>query len=197
MKKLLCVITTLFVLAGAAFTQESKKWYDDISAGALVRLGLFTNALEVHTRYEFQLTQSMHIDAGLNVNTAIPSLLGVLAGGASQFGNEGEISEKGGDVDSVKTSVGGLSIIPNVSFWFKDFYAFYGLGIGNSFIPYDIRLGWQPGETKKEKGVCFNMELGVTATPVVTEYIDENNKEARNEVKYPDFFITLGAMYKL
>ena len=197
MKKFLCAITALLVLASASFAQEAQKWYDNISAGGLVRLGLFTNALEVHTRYEFKLTQNMHVDAGININTAIPSLLGAIAGGASQMGNAGEVSEKGGDSESVKTSIGGTSIIPNVSFWFKDFYAFYGLGIGNSFIPYDIRIGWQPGETKKEKGVCFNMELGVTATPVVTEYIDENNKQVSNAVLCPDFFITLGAMYKL
>ena len=196
MKKTICIIMTFFVFIGATFSQDSGKWTDKLSAGGLVRLGLFTTGVEIHTRYEFPLTENIHVDAGLNVNTCMKSFLGTLLSGVNEFGTRGSVVENGGDRDSVKSEIGTFSIIPNVSLWFKDFYIFYGLGIGTAFIPYDIRIGWQPGNTKKDKGVCFNMETGITGTPWITEYEDENKEIVRKVERLPDFFISLGAMYK-
>ena len=180
MKKILCVITTFMLLTGLAFAQEGNKWTDNLSAGGLFRLGFPTSGLEIHSRYAFPLTESIHVDAGLNINLCLSWAAGV------SFG-----------ADSAAVAFGGNSIIPNASIWYKDFYLYYGFGIGSAtkahFIPYDIRLGWQPGNTKKDEGVCFNMELGLIGTPMETY---ENNQITESTI-FPGFFVALGAMYKL
>ncbi|MBR5401000.1 MAG: hypothetical protein IK102_04230 [Treponema sp.] len=175
MKKITCIITTLLILVGSIFAQEGHKWTDGLSAGGLFRLGIPTSGLEIHSRYAFPITKSIHVDAGLNINLCL-----------SWYAY-------GGDAG---VAFGGTSIIPNASVWYKDFYLHYGLGIGSAskthFVPYDIRIGWQPGSTKKENGVCFNMEMGLIATPV--EGIE--NGEVVSTTLFPGFFMTLGAMYK-
>ena len=40
------------------------------------------------------------------------------------------------------------------------------------------------------------METGITGTPWITEYEDENKEIVRKVERLPDFFISLGAMYK-
>lgn len=179
MKKILCVITTLMIFSGTIFAQEGHKWTDGLSAGGLFRLGFPTSGLEIHSRYAFPITKSIHVDAGLNLNLCLSWSAGFSAGGTS-----------GG------VAFGGTSIIPNASIWYKDFYLHYGFGIGSAkkthFVPYDIRIGWLPGNTKKDNGVCFNMEMGLIATPV--EGIE--NGEVVSTTLFPGFFMTLGAMYK-
>ena len=69
MKKILSVFVALGMISCALFAKESSnKWYDNLSAGGLVRLGIPTLGLEIHSRYEFPITESIHIDAGLNWN---------------------------------------------------------------------------------------------------------------------------------
>ena len=180
MKKILSVFVVLGMISCALFAKESSnKWYENLSAGGLLRLGFPTFGLEIHNRYEFPITESIHIDAGLNLNLCSGWGLTVSSGN-----------------DSVGVETAGLSLIPNVSFWFKDFYAYYGLGLGfateTMFIPYDVRIGWQPGSSKKEKGVLFNMELGLIGTPSLSF----ENEKITDKQLVPCIFATLGAMYK-
>ena len=180
MEKILSVFVALGMISCALFAKESSnKWYDNLSAGGLVRLGIPTLGLEIHSRYEFPITESIHIDAGLNWNLCFGLGLKVSSGN-----------------NSAGFEIAGSSLISNVSFWFKDFYAYYGLGLGFAkepmFIPYDVRIGWQPGSSKKEKGVLFNMELGVIGTPVLSF----ENEKIINKQLGNCIFTTLGAMYK-
>ena len=178
MKKLFCVLAALIALSCAAFAQESeKKWYDDLSAGALFRLGFPTFGLEVHTNYDIPLTDAMHIGVGLNLN---------LCASISVAANGG-----GGGVD-------GSSTILNASFWFKDFYASYGLGLGPAcFIPYDVRIGWLPENSKKDRGACFNMEVGIMAVRIFSLETDSNgNPKKVTTGTMPCIFTNLGCMYK-
>ena len=178
MKKLFCVLAALLALSCAAFAQESeKKWYDDLSAGALFRLGIPVFGLEVHTNYDIPLTDSMHIGLGLNFNLCLS--IGISVNGEGR-------------------SISGSSTILNASFWYKDFYASYGLGLGpGCFIPYDVRIGWLPENSKKDKGACFNMEVGLIAVGTYSYVTDENNQTDESYIgTMPCFFTTLGCMYK-
>jgi len=178
MKKLICALVALLGLSFASFSQESQnKWYDNFSAGGLFRLGFPTFGLEIHTNYDFPLTDSLHIGVGLNINMAASISL--------------TLNGEGGGIS-------GSSTVINGSFWFKDFYASYGLGLGpDCFIPYDIRIGWLPENSRKSKGACFNMEVGLIAVGTYSHSTDENGNNIKTPTgTMPCVFTTLGCMYK-
>lgn len=53
MKKILSVFVVLGMISCALFAKESSnKWYENLSAGGLLRLGVPTYGLEIHNRYE-------------------------------------------------------------------------------------------------------------------------------------------------
>lgn len=155
MKKILCVLVMSLALCGALFAQAaenaaSKNWYENIRLEAEVPLLL---SLDFSAAYEFPINSVLRWDAGLDVNFIMPDLLTSLMAGLSNLSAETKIG----------TSTG---ITAFASFWFWDFYTRYGLGLGftsvggSCFVPFDFRLGWEPGSRNRDKGFFFKMETG-------------------------------------
>lgn len=170
MKKIACVLLILVGLSAAVFAQDGNSWYKDhLRIEADGGFGLITTSFEVRSAYRAPINDNLRWDAGVDVSFKMPSLVAAIGGA--------------GDVKTTNIEAFG-------SFWFYAFYIQYGFGIGISdagvgFMPYDIRLGFQPGINNNNGGHWnFKMELGLAAIPV-RGY--ENNA---------DFFLTLGTTYR-
>ena len=145
MKKLFTVLLCLGVFSCAGFAQE--KWSDNIRIEGDIRLGVITMALELKGAYMFQINEKLSCDAGLEFDSFSSSII-------YSFGSGGQDSFKGTQITAF------------ASIWFRNVYLKYGIGTmfdknNVVFVPYDIRFGWQPHFSEKDKGWCFKMETGL------------------------------------
>lgn len=86
-----------------------------------------------------------------------------------------------------------LNILAVGDFWFWDFYTSYGVGLGINtvgkvaFIPFDLRIGWEPGSRKNNR-FAFKLEAGLFGNTYGAKVYEYNNGSkgdyVRTDIKY-------------
>lgn len=165
MKKLLCalffsltLVTGLFAEGGLGGFIENNKCERPIRLEADAGLTYGGASFEVKGAYMFRITDNLRWDLGLGVSYNTYAYSDSVPFGS----NLNENQFYGGD--SFNTILFG-------SFWFGDWYTNYGLGVGVSkaggaaFIPFDWRIGWQPGSRENNR-VAFKLEFALMGSSV-------------------------------
>lgn len=168
MKKLACVFALFCVFVGGAIAQGDNPDNLQRPIRAEVALNIMgINGLDVRAAYTFPINDVFRWDLGLDINflgNGVFDLFDTFTYAGSDTSGESEYIYFGMSFD----------ILAMASFWFWDFYLSYGLGIGintvggSAFLPFDIRLGWEPA-SRKNNLATFKIEAGLFATTLGTE----------------------------
>ncbi|MDD5928612.1 MAG: hypothetical protein PUC37_02300 [Spirochaetales bacterium] len=171
MKKFLCVLVVCLTFgAGLLAAEES----DNHGLERPIRLELgYSPLLGVDFRgaYMFPINDVLRWDVGMDMNVIHPGPL-------EQTIYTGGLVWIAGEYLKFGTAI---NFLAHGSFWWWDFYATYGLGLsvntlgGVAFIPFDLRIGWEPGALKNNR-VAFKLETALFGTSVALGVYKENGE---------------------
>ena len=148
MKKLISVFALCALFCTGLFALESPNRPIRIEAEYVPLFGV-----DVKGVYTFRINDVLRWDVGLDVNTINPGLITSLVVGGVESGTFTQVGRS-------------INVLAVGSFCFWDFYTSYGLGIGfntaggAAFIPFDLRIGWEPG-FRKDRMWGFKLETGL------------------------------------
>ncbi len=191
MKKIISVLALCALFCSGLFALESPNRPIRIEAEYVPLVGI-----DVKGVYTFRINDVLRWDIGLDVNTINPGLLTSLAAsGTIEFGTSTEVGRS-------------INILAVGSFCFWDFYTSYGVGVGintaggAAFLPFDLRIGWEPG-FRKDRMWGFKLETGLfgnTYGAKVYEY-DGNSKGALLRTDKAKYIVSpkiaAGAVFRL
>lgn len=135
--------------------------------------------------YMFPINDVLRWDVGAEANVLIPGPIEMLAHVGTIYGGTSTV---------VGTPVNFLAF---GSFWWWDFYVSYGLGLGintaggAAFLPFDARIGWQPGARKNNR-FAFKLEtvlFGSTYGDNRYKIINGTNGEKLDDISVKTHFI--------
>ena len=177
MKKIICALALCLAICSSIFAKEDtdSKSSDEYELKRPVRIELGYVPLigfDAKGAYMFRINDVLRWDVGVDVNFINPGIITTLL-------------LSGGPFSGYSVEVGySLNILAMADFWFWDFYTSYGLGVGintvgkAAFIPFDLRIGWEPGARKNNR-VQFKLEAGL----FVNTYGSKTN-ERENGITY-------------
>lgn len=185
MKKILCVLALCLAFCGGVFAQNdsaSKSSVEyELKRPVRIELGWVPLlGLDVKGAYMFRINDVLRWDVGVDMKFMDPGLIMSLIQSGVIFGTDTEIGFS-------------FDVLAMADFWFWDFYTSYGLGMGintvggAAFIPFDWRIGWEPGSRKNNR-VQFKLEMGLFGTTYGAKVYDYYNRSStglmRTELRY-------------
>ena len=153
MKKLISVFALCALFCSGLFAQEDSKSSNyGLERPLRFEVGyapLF--GVDFRGAYMFPINDVLRWDVGAEANVFIPGPIDVLAHVGTIYVNT--------------STVYGIpfNFLAFGSFWWWDFYVSYGFGLGintaggAAFLPFDARIGWQPGARKNNR-FAFKLE---------------------------------------
>ena len=154
MKKLISVFALCALFCTGIFAQEDSKSSNyGLERPLRFEVGyapLF--GVDFRGAYMFPINDVLRCDVGAEANVFIPGPIDVLAHAGTIYTAE------------TRTICGiPFNFLAFGSFWWWDFYVSYGFGLGintaggAAFLPFDARIGWQPGARKNNR-FAFKLE---------------------------------------
>lgn len=185
MKKLISVFALCALFCTGLFAQEDSKSSNyGLERPLRFEVG-YAPLLGVDFRgaYMFPINDVLRWDVGAEANVLTPGFIEVVA-----------------HVGTMEASpVVGIPVnfLAFGSFWWWDFYVSYGFGLGintaggAAFLPFDARIGWQPGARKNNR-FAFKLEtvlFGSTYGDNRYEYINGKKGKKLDDISVKTHFI--------
>ena len=188
MKKLISVFALCALFCTGLFAQEDSKSSNyGLERPLRFEVG-YAPLLGVDFRgaYMFPINDVLRWDVGAEANVFIPGPFDVLAHAGTIYTAE------------TRTFCGiPFNFLAFGSFWWWDFYVSYGFGLGintaggAAFLPFDARIGWQPGARKNNR-FAFKLEtvlFGNTYGDNRYEYINGTRGKKLDDISVKTHFV--------
>lgn len=173
MKKLISVFALCALFCCGLFAQEDSKSSNyGLERPLRFEVG-YAPLLGVDFRgaYMFPINDVLRWDVGAEANVLTPGFIEVLA--------------HTGTMEAIPAFGIPVNFLAFGSFWWWDFYVSYGFGLGintaggAAFLPFDARIGWQPGARKNNR-FAFKLETVLFgSTYGDNRYEDINGKKGK------------------
>ena len=185
MKKLISVFALCALFCCGLFAQEDSKSSNyGLERPLRFEVG-YAPLLGVDFRgaYMFPINDVLRWDVGAEANVLTPGFIEVLA--------------HAGTMEAIPVVGIPVNFLAFGSFWWWDFYVSYGFGLGintaggAAFLPFDARIGWQPGARKNNR-FAFKLEkvlFGNTYGDNRYEYINGKEGKKLDDISVKTHFI--------
>ena len=188
MKKLISVFALCALFCTGIFAQEDSKSSNyGLERPLRFEVGyapLF--GVDFRGAYMFPINDVLRCDVGAEANVFIPGPIDVLAHAGTIYTAE------------TRTICGiPFNFLAFGSLWWWDFYVSYGFGLGintaggAAFLPFDARIGWQPGARKNNR-FAFKLEkvlFGNTYGDNRYEYINGTEGKKLDDISVKTHFV--------
>ncbi|MCI6186419.1 MAG: hypothetical protein MR739_04495 [Spirochaetia bacterium] len=188
MKKLISVFALCALFCTGIFAQEDSKSSNyGLERPLRFEVGyapLF--GVDFRGAYMFPINDVLRCDVGAEANVFIPGPFDVLAHAGTIYTAE------------TRTFCGiPFNFLVFGSLWWWDFYVSYGFGLGintaggAAFLPFDARIGWQPGARKNNR-FAFKLEtvlFGNTYGDNRYEYINGTEGKKLDDISVKTHFV--------
>ncbi len=176
MKKLFCIFTILFAcFAGLSAKENSESDANYLKTPLRLEVSYVPAfSADVKVAWSFPINNIFSFDAGINVNCREANM-GLIILGLIFDGEK-----------SLEYYQRTFNFLADTSFWFYDLYLTYGTGFCCTtagtflYVPFDVRLGWEPG-ARKNKACVPKFEFGYFANTF--SFYDDTYDEKGNVIK--------------